>query len=194
MTQYTRPTGVGAILSGAVLVPWILLVFLNPTGGFVGYLDPLWVLWNLGIGIGVLGLYGQLAMRWPRLSLAAAAIALLGVTISITQAVVGGLALVLGGGMVGPIRELEFLLAVAGFVGLLLGSVLLGAISLADDCIPRWMAGLLVGASIVAFGVDDTSGRILLLLPFAVGWLSIGTILWKTRPSMGRAKNPTDSK
>lgn len=72
--------------------------FEDPTDGYVGYLNPVWVLWNLGIGCGILGLYEHLVERRPRWSAVGAGIAGVGVTLSIIGVIIGGLGPLLDSG------------------------------------------------------------------------------------------------
>lgn len=177
--------GLGAMAGGVSLGLWMTIVLVNPTGGYVGYLDPIWVLWNLGIGSSVLGLYGRLAARRPRASAIGTGIAATGVTLSILSALVGAVELLPGGGASDPVSELGFVLAVVGFLGTLLGSFVLGIVALRDDVVPRRVASSLLVGSVLALGVNDTDLRVLFLLPYALAWVAVGYELWTLRSADG---------
>lgn len=170
----SRHLGLGSIVGGLALGVWVGLVLVNPTGGYVGYLDPIWVVWNLGIGFGAVGLYGRLAGRSSRWRTVGVGVAILGAMLSIVGAVLGGFALLFTGGVVDRLQELNFLLALFGTLGLLVGSAILGVVSFRTGVVPRWMAGLLVLGCVVFLGINDTDVRVLLALPYALAWVAIG--------------------
>ena len=185
--RLVRWGGLGAVLGGALWSAWAVMVARKPEGcvgsacdlpdrSVRGYGDLLSVLAAavLLIAAGGAGLVlrARAAGRFGRLGRWGLGIGVSGAAVLAAAVLVQEIAY--GGDFPHmPIAVIPAVLALS--VGFLLFAVSVLRV------VPRWAgAGLIVGA-LALLGVNDQNARILLAVPFGIGWMGIGYALWASR-------------
>ena len=64
--------------------------------------------------------------------------------------------------------------------GLALGSGFLLFAAAVLRVVPRWAGAMLVVRALALIGVNDQTDRILLAVPFGIGWMAVGYALWRS--------------
>ncbi len=170
----------GALLAGMVLIAigLIPLVILGPVALYFGgtataqdyVLEILFSIALVGMLAGIVGFHARQAPNYGRLGTAGFFAAFVGVFFLLASTV----ATILAG------REVLDLLFILGFVGSLVGFVLLGVATLRARVFPRWCGVLLIVAVLgipVYFALGNYGGAIL----YGLVWLGLGYGLWLER-------------
>ncbi len=192
--RIVRWGGLAAMLGGVLWVAWAILVARKPEGcvgaacdlpgstvrGY-GDLVPLLAAAVLLIAAGVAGLvirartagrFGRLG-RWG-LVIGAAGAALLATSVVVQELFFDG----------------DFPLmpafVIPGGLALAVGFLLFAAAVL--QVVPRWAGAVLIVGAVTLIGVNDQNARILLAVPFGVGWMGVGYALWA-----GRGERPAST-
>lgn len=179
--KYVRWSGVAATIGGVVwLMPWFL-----PWTGWLGEISETDQLWMslpglILVAVGLAGLHLRLRASGSRMSAPAFGLALIGLILVISPVVV---ALVIGpAGTGGP-----FLLVIAGVICLVLGLVIMGAITLSRQAlgalsfVPLVLAGGYV-ASLISIWLGQSNPSLKFLIPIFITldmlcWLLLGVAL-----------------
>ena len=66
-------------------------------------------------------------------------------------------------------------------LALVAGFVLLGVTIMRSGVLPRWVAALLIIATLVMLGMNEQNTWVLMAIPFGVTWAVIGYVLWSGR-------------
>jgi len=66
-------------------------------------------------------------------------------------------------------------------LALVVGFVLLGVAILRSGVLPRWVAVLLIIATLTMLGMNEQNTWVLMAIPFGVTWAVIGYVLWSGR-------------
>jgi hypothetical protein len=66
------------------------------------------------------------------------------------------------------------LFVLPGGLALILGALLLAVAVLRAGVVPRWAAALLILGALALIGYNDQNARVLLAVPFGLGWVAIG--------------------
>ena len=171
---------VGALLAGIAwlalgLIPLVILgqvaLYFGGVATAEDYLlEILFSIATLGMLAGIVGLHAREAPNYGRLGTAGFFAAFVGVFFLLASTV----ATILAG------REVLDWLFILGFVGTLVGFVLLGAATLRAGVLPRWY-GILLSVAVfgipVYFALGDYGGAIL----YGLVWLGLGYGLWLER-------------
>jgi hypothetical protein len=67
---------------------------------------------------------------------------------------------------------------IPGGLAVVVGFLLLGIAILRARVLPRWAAVLLVVGSLAMLGCNDQNAQVLMAIPFGVGWVVVGYVLW----------------
>ena len=171
---------VGALLAGIAwlalgLIPLVILgqvaLYFGGVATAEDYLlEILFSIATLGMLAGIVGLHAREAPNYGRLGTAGFFAAFVGVFFLLASTV----ATILAG------REVLDWLFILGFVGTLVGFVLLGTATLRARVLPRWRGILLLVAVLgipVYFALGSYGGAIL----YGLVWLALGYGLWSER-------------
>lgn len=180
----------GALLAGIVWIALglILLVILGPVALYFGgaatvedyLLEILFSIALVGMLAGMVGFHARQAPSYGRLGTAGFLAAFVGVFFLLASTV----ATILAG------REVLDWLFILGFVGTLVGFVLLGAATLRARVLPRWCGVLLIVAVLgipVYFTLGNYGGAIL----YGLVWLALGYALWSEGERRLSSSSPT---
>jgi hypothetical protein len=175
--SFIRWGALGAILAG---LAWTVsgIIDLATAGGaapevlgFVPLDEALYGVALVGMLGGLVGLHTRQASRYGRLGSVGFVASFLGVSLLLV-----GLALSF---LYGRVLEQTLGLPMLGlgFLGMLVGFVLLGAATLRLGVLPRWCALLLIACPLLATTLGDYGGA----LALGLTWLSLGGTLWLQR-------------
>jgi hypothetical protein len=139
--------------------------------GFVPLDEALYSVALVGILGGLVGLHTRQASRYGRLGSVGFVASFLGVSLLLV-----GLALSFLSGRVLE-QTLGLQMVGLGFLGMLVGFVLLGAATLRLGVLPRWCALLLIACPLLAITLGEYGGA----LALGLTWLSLGGTLWLQR-------------
>jgi hypothetical protein len=179
-SDLVRWGALGALLAGIMLIALglIRLVILGPVALYFGgaataedyLLEILFSIASVGMLVGIVGFHARQAAHYGRLGMAGFLAAFVGVFFLLASTV----ATILAG------REVLDWLFILGFVGTLVGFVLLGAATLRAGVLPRWCGTLLIVSVLgipVYFALGNYGGAIL----YGLVWLGLGYGLWLER-------------
>jgi hypothetical protein len=180
-----RWSAVAAAAGGALWVAFAILAVGQPQGCVgdeclsrshrdLGELDALFAVGALLILLGLAGLAARVRAAHSRSLIRRASLAAVG----------GSLALILAGVVTGAVWEWEgswMALVVPGMVAWVVGFALTGLTILRAEVAPRWVGALLVAGSLALFAANDQDARVLMVIPFGVAWIAVGSVLLHDR-------------
>ena len=192
--RLVRWGGLGAVLGGALWAAWAVMVARKPEGcvgsacdlpgrsvrGY-GDLTPVLAAAVLLIAAGGAGLVlrARAARRFGRLSRWGLGIGVAGAAVLAAAVLVQEIAY--GGDFPHmPIAVIPAVLALS--IGFMLFAVSVLRV------VPRWAGALLIVGALALIGVNDQNERILLAVPFGIGWMGVGYALWA-----GRGERPASA-
>ena len=140
--------------------------------GFVPLDEALYSVTLVGMLGGLVGLHTRQASRYGRLGSVGFVASFLGVSLLLV-----GIALSFLSGRVALEQTLGLQMVGLGFLGMLVGFVLLGAATLRLGVLPRWCALLLIACPLLAITLGDYGGA----LALGLTWLALGGTLWLQR-------------
>ena len=140
--------------------------------GFVPLDEALYSVTLVGMLGGLVGLHTRQASRYGRLGSVGFVASFLGVSLLLV-----GIALSFLSGRVALEQTLGLQMVGLGFLGMLVGFVLLGAATLRLGVLPRWCALLLIASPLLAITLGDYGGA----LALGLTWLALGGTLWLQR-------------
>ena len=140
--------------------------------GFVPLDEALYSVALVGMLGGLVGLHTRQASRYGRLGSVGFVASFLGVSLLLV-----GIALSFLSGRVALEQTLGLQMVGLGFLGMLVGFVLLGAATLRLGVLPRWCALLLIACPLLAITLGEYGGA----LALGLTWLALGGTLWLQR-------------
>ena len=140
--------------------------------GLVPLDEALYSVTLVGMLGGLVGLHTRQASRYGRLGSVGFVASFLGVSLLLV-----GIALSFLSGRVVLEQTLGLQMVGLGFLGMLVGFVLLGAAALRLGVLPRWCALLLIACPLLAITLGDYGGA----LALGLTWLALGGTLWLQR-------------
>ena len=184
-----RWTAAAAVAGGALWIVFAALVAGKPEGCVgdacltgahrdLGDLNTLFSLGGLLIVLGFAGAAARVRSASGPSTLWRASVAGVG----------GGVALILAGVASGAVFDWDsawYVFVVPGMAASVIGFALAGVAILRAGVAPRWAGLLLVATSLALFAANDQDARVLMLIPFGVAWILVGSALLR-RPVLAR--------